>query len=464
MSERETLRNDFERLTEQNGRLAEENERLREENRLLKLQIEEFKQKFYKKNAGPPEDDEPPCSPQKKRGAPKGHPGKTRPVPDHVDEHVDVNLSECPECGGHNLNPCNRHEDHYQEDIILPQVKVTRFRHHFYWCRDCHQAVYGVGDGELPGSYIGPVAKSLASFLHYQMKLPYRKIRLLFHDLFHLTFTPSAALGFDGQIRCRGSPLYEKMRQSLPAQRFVHADETGWRNEGVNHWLWCFIAPGYVLYRIDRSRGGKVVTAVLGQRYAGTLISDFLASYNRIRCRKQRCLVHLLRLIKKWLIYFADDRPRRKYFENLKTLVKSILRLSAQYASRRPKHFVVRKADLVARLRRALNLRLDHPRADKFIRKLAAKRNQLVACLDSPEVCAHNNIAERLLRDNVIMRKITFGNRSFRGNGQRNHEILMSLIQTARMQNLNPLHFLHTLLTQPAAAAADLQPALTSGR
>jgi len=32
------------------------------------------------------------------------------------------------------------------------------------------------------------------------------------------------------------------------------------------------------------------------------------------------------------------------------------------------------------------------------------------------------------------------------------------------MQNLNPLHFLHTLLTQPAAAAADLQPALTSGR
>jgi len=282
--------------------------------------------------------------------------------------------------------------------------------------------------------------------------------------VFHLTFSLGAAPGFDQQVRCRGDPLYEKMQQGLPAQRCVHVDETGWRNEGVNHWLWCFIAPGYVVYRIDRSRGGKVVTAVLGQRYAGTLISDFLAAYNRIRCRKQRCLVHLLRLIKKWRIYFAADRKRRKYFESLRTMVKSILRLSAQFAVRRPKHFVDRKADLVARLRRTLQLRLAHPRADKFIRKLAAKRNQLVACLDFPEVCAHNNIAERLLRDNVIMRKITFGNRSFRGNGQRNHEVITSLIQTARLQNINPLAFLHLLFTQPDAASAALQPAIAEGR
>ena len=206
------------------------------------------------------------------------------------------------------------------------------------------------------------------------------------------------------------------------------------------------------------------MTAVLGKRYAGTLISDFLGAYNRIKCLKQRCLVPLLRLIKKWRLHFAHDRKCRKYFDTMKSLVKSIIRLSAQYANGYPKNFVIRKADLVARLRRTLNIRLGHPRADKFIQKLAAKRNQLVACLDFPDVCAHNNIAERLLRDNVIMRKITFGNRSFTGSGQRNHEILMSLIQTARMQNLNPLDFLRLLLTSPATASAALRPAFTSGR
>lgn len=451
-------------LREQNRQLTEENAQLREKIRLLELQVEEYRQKFFKPKGGQHDSDDTSAHPPKKRGAPTGHLGKTRSIPDHFDEHVDVRLSQCPECGSNNLSQCDRHEDHYQEDIVLPQVKVTRFRHHFYWCRHCHKVVYGVGEGELPGSYIGPVAKSLASFLHYQMKLPYRKIRVLFRDLFHLSFTPSAALGFDGQIRCRGDPLYENMLQSLPAQRFVHADETGWRNEGVNQWLWCFIAPGYVLYRIERSRGNKVVTAVLGKRYAGTLISDFLAAYNNIRCRKQRCLVHLLRLIKKWLVHFAGDRRRRKYFEKLKTLVKSILRLSEQFAVRRPKNFIVRKADLIARLRRLLQTRLGHPRADRFIRKLASKRNQLVTCLDFPEVCAHNNIAERLLRDNVIMRKITFGNRSFCGNGQRNHQVLMSLIQTARIQNLNPLNFLRLLLTCPDTATASLLPAFASDR
>jgi len=457
MSELDSLKRDL-------GRLKEENAQLREENRFLKLQLEELRQNFFKKNTVQSDEDQDKPQLPKKRGAPPGHPGQTRPVPDHCDAQVDVELSQCPECGGHKLSACRRHADHYQEDIILPQVKVTRFRHHFYWCPDCRKVVYGAGKGELPGSYIGPVAKSLASFLHYQMKLPYRKIRALFMDLFHLTFSPGAAPGFDRQLRCRGDPLYVKMQKGLPAQRCVHVDETGWRNEGVNHWLWCFIAPGYALYRIDRSRGSQVVTAVLGKRYNGTLISDFLAAYNRIICRKQRCLVHLLRLIKKWRIYFAADRKRRKYFESLRSLVKSILRLSAQFAIRPPKHFVVRKADLLARLRRALQLRLAHPRADKFIRKLASKRNQLVACLDFPQVCAHNNIAERLLRDNVIMRKITFGNRSFHGSGQRNHEVLTSLIQTARMQNLNPLAFLHQLLTNPVAAATALRPALASGR
>jgi len=62
-----------------------------------------------------------------------------------------------------------------------------------------------------------------------------------------------------------------------------------------------------------------------------------------------------------------------------------------------PKHFLDRKADLLARLRRTLQLRLAHSRADKFIRKLASKRNQLVACLDfqrsartitSPNACS----------------------------------------------------------------------------
>ena len=265
-------------LEEQKRQLEELRRRLEEEKRDLQSQLMEYREKFFKPKSKA--SDEEPTRVPKKRGAPVGHPGTTRKIPDRFDEHIEVTLQNCPECGSTDLKRGGDHEDHYQEDIVLPTVKVTRYRHYFYHCCGCGKVVEGVGQGEMPGSYIGPVAKSVACFLRYQMKVPYRKVRLLFHELFHLDFDPSSGPGFDRQVRNRGSPLYEQLKQSLPKQPFVHADETGWRNDGVNHWLWCFIGRKRVVYRIDQSRGSKVVASMLGKRYAGVLISDFLAAYN----------------------------------------------------------------------------------------------------------------------------------------------------------------------------------------
>lgn len=449
-------------LKGKNECLNEKVRTLEEENRFLKLQIKEFREKFFKKNKRKDSDEDEKKLPPKKRGAPKGHPGTTRKKPDHVDKHVDVHLAECPECGGKHLKQCKRFEDHYQEDIVLPPVQVTRFRHHFYYCCDCKEVVHGVGKDELPGSYIGPTAKSVASFLHWQLRIPYRPIRRLFRDLLGLDFDPSSVPGFDRQIRIRGAPLYEQLKQSLPKRPFVHADETGWRKDGINHWLWCFAALGTVVYLIDRRRSGKVVTSVLGKKYGGVLISDFLAAYNRIKSRKQRCLVHLLRLIKKWQVHLADDRKRLRYFTELKGLVKEIITLSKVMSQKRPKNFIDRRADLIGRLRRKLKQNLDHPRADKFRKKLSENIEELITCLDFDEVCSHNNWAERLLRGNVIMRKVTFGSRS--DNGIKNHEVLMSLAETARLHGLNAMEFLRLLLTEPGAAATAILPAAASAR
>ena len=54
------------------------------------------------------------------------------------------------------------------------------------------------------------------------------------------------------------------------------------------------------------------------------------------------------------------------------------------------------------------------------------------------------------------MRKITFGNRS--DNGLRNHEVIMSLIETAKLHNADPLRFMRLLLTNPTQAAAIIFP------
>jgi hypothetical protein len=50
-----------------------------------------------------------------------------------------------------------------------------------------------------------------------------------------------------------------------------------------------------------------------------------------------------------------------------------------------------------------------------------------------------NNHAERMIRPNVIFRKICFENMSEKG--ARAHEVLMTLLQTLRLQSIEPSMF-----------------------
>ena len=113
---------------------------------------------------------------------------------------------------------------------------------------------------------------------------------------------------------------------------------------------------------IDRSCGGKVVISILGKKiFGGIMTGDLLAAYNRIKGRKQCCLLDVLLQIKKWQVYFADDRKRNKYFSELMTLIKNTLVLNQKMAEKYPKKSIIRKAE---NFRRKL---LDKLKGDKLL-------------------------------------------------------------------------------------------------
>lgn len=422
---------------------------MREEIRRLHFIIKEYQQMLFKsKMQKPPKKDDNDDHTPKKKGAPIGHEGSTRKIPDRVDEHKDVRIDRCPECSSAGLTPCDKYYDHYQEDIIIPSTKVTRFRHHYYWCPNCKKAVHGAGPDEIPNSCIGPNTKALSAFLHYQMSIPYNKIKTLFKEMFNMEFDPTSCVGFDKQIRLRGMALYETLKNILKDKPYLNVDETGWKNK----WLWCYADHRHAVYRIESGRGQKELKSVLGDSYKGVLISDLLGAYNGILSLKQKCLVHVLRLIDKWLTYYGNDQEMVKYFVNLKAAIKRVIALNNRMKAKRlPDNFSLKKADTISRLRRILNKELEPIKADRFRMKLLDHFDELVTCLNYKGIASHNNLVERLLRTSVIMRKITFGNRS--REGELNHEVIMSLVQTARLQNLNPLPFLRALLTNPEKAA-----------
>jgi len=91
------------------------------------------------------------------------------------------------------------------------------------------------------------------------------------------------------------------LKDEIRSSRVVFADVTSWWVGGPGWWLWTFTISQATLYTMDQSRGSKVVQQVLGEDYAGMLVSDCLASYDPSTYRKHKCIAYHQRAIKEAL-------------------------------------------------------------------------------------------------------------------------------------------------------------------
>lgn len=201
---------------------------------------------------------------------------------------------------------------------------------------------------------------------------------------------------------------------------------------------------------------------MLGSQYDGILISDFLSAYNKIKAKgKQKCLVHLLRELKRIQEALWDDPSVQNFCQRLKGLLKDAIELAKAYQNKTlsKTDFERKRTRLEESLKDLTYADPHHRILQRLVKRLNQYRGELLTFLVHPGIDSNNNHAERQIRPNVLLRKITFGNRSVQGT--QNHNVLMSVIQTAKLQNLNPLQFLQNWLfsfDKPNAIAHLIPP------
>lgn len=435
-------------------------ERLKGELSFLRFELDSLRQKRYKsKREGLPQA-QGPKAPAKRKGGLFGHLGWFRKKSKHIDRIEEVRLTKCPHCGGVDLTECKDTEEHIQEDIVLPKTETTLYRRYHYYCKQCKKIVTAKGKEELPKSYIGPRAKALAIFMKYMVKVSERDIKNIFEKVFNLNIVSSSITGFRDQLKREAFPIYKELLNALRQSKFIHVDETGWKIDGENTWLWKFSNKRICLTHIDKSRGQGVVEHILGQEYPGVLISDFLSAYNKITTKaKQRCLIHILRDLKRVIEYWHDDQEVLRYCKRLKKIFEEAIQLYKEYGSKEwDKRYYSRRSLIVKELG---DFQFPNPNKrilKTFVKRLTRHKDQLFTFLYEKGIDYHNNHVEQQIRPDVIFRKITFGNRSY--NGAENHNVLMSILQTARLNKLDPLSTLEEILlpTQRNPLACALAP------
>jgi transposase len=428
------LADEKEHLVDRILSLEEENEKLREENGSLQQVIEKLKKL-------PPEkpEKEPFDKKTKKQGKPpsqwgrkEGHPGCTRHKPDHIDREVEQTLRSCPTCK-HHLGKSMESIEHIQEDIIPARVEVTRYRRHRYWCSHCRGIVTApYGPDEVPNGYVGPRTLLSMVLLKYYHALPGNKIRDIFQDFCGLTISEGAISHALQRLACYLKIETDTIKEAIRKARVKHADETGWTINGINYWLWAFINNRWAYFDIQKSRGSKVVHEVLGSPFSGVLISDFYNAYNRIKGKKQKCLVHLRREMRHCL---GNDPPEDFLipYRRLKRLLQDALRLGKNRTSLPPLVFQRRRLKIRQRLFDFATATYSNKNWQRLSKRLLKHERELITFLDVPALPTDNNPAERQIRPHVIVRNRSYQNRTPKG--AEAHSVLTSLIHTLRLQH-----------------------------
>ena len=214
------------------------------------------------------------------------------------------------------------------------------------------------------------------------------------------------------------------------------------------------------MYLIDKSRGSKVVSNVLGEKYEGVLTTDFYSAYNKLQAQaKQRCLAHLLREIKEVeeKEKLAPDSIDGRFCEELKTVFKQTIDAWNEYrrGMKVLQDLVKEKGRAISRLVELLLWPIKHKDTRRLRRRIIKHNQELFTFLDNPAVDPTNNRAERQLRPMVIMRKVTFGNRT--ALGALNQAVTTSVIQTGVLNGIEPLDICLALSVKPLASFTELQ-------
>ena len=383
-----------------------------------------------------------PGKPRKRR--PQGF-ARTRMTPTQRVEHV---LEQCPHCGTQLSGGWTHHT---REVIDLPQVPVQVTEHAYIarTCTGCRRRC--VPSARLEGVVLGQQRLginllSLIAALREAARLPFRVIQWYLDTVHGLRLSVGAIVAATQRVAQKAQGALTDIVERIRGSPVVHADETGWREDGHNGYVWTFSTPD-LRYFLRRGRGKVVVDEALGQEFAGVLVSDFYAAYHHYDGPQQRCWTHLLRDIHDQRGLYPDDHRLGRWADAVNLLYRQAK------AFTHPSERQRRSAELALERRLLDRCRpyLADPTATqaRLCRRIEKHIKELFVFVAQPDVPPDNNAAERSLRPLVTSRKISGGTRSHQGTETK--MTLASIFGTWRAQGLNPLTSCRQLLTSPQA-------------
>ncbi len=450
-------------LRQEIARLHAEVTRLQAQVKALQAQLSQTSANSHK----PPSSDPPTRAGVKvrelstrQRGGQPGHQGTTRqlqPVTE-VDELHGCQPTHCAGCG----NPLRgRDSSPLRHQVIeVPPLKptVTEYQLHALRCGYCGVMTRAPLPEGVSERAFGPRLQALVAVLSGAHRLSKRNIQQLLADCFGVEL----ALGSISALESATSEALQEpvaeARRFVQQQPVAHVDETGWREANRRAWLWTAVTQTATVFLIRLSRGSQVAKELVGEAFAGILVSDRWSGYRWVPIRRhQLCWAHLIRDFRQMAeaggsaaaLGEALGMCARRLFHWWHRVRDGTLQRSS---------FCVYTAQLRLEVRALLRegASCEDAKSAALCRSLLQHEPALWTFIYKEGVELTNNGAERTLRPAVLWRKGSFGTQSRAGSDF--VERMLTVVASLRQQQRHVLQYVTT--TCQAALHHQLPPSL----
>ena len=297
---------------------------------------------------------------------------------------------------------------------------------------------------------------ALVAVLRTKLRLPLAQVQWLLAHVWGLRLPVGTLCALLDEAARAARPAYEGFLAEARASPVVHLDETGWREDGRNGWVWTLTTPTARLFRFATSRAGAVARALLGAEAEGVIVSDFYTAYDQLDGRHQRCWAHLLRDIHELTEQHPNERGLHAWAQGMHALFTQAAAWATAAGACPPAERERARLRFEAQalaLCRAEPAGMPHA---TLCQRIERYHPELFLFVAEPAVPPTNNAAERALRPLVVARKVSGGSRS--PQGSRTRMLLQSVVATWEVRGLDPLDEMLSLLRPSQTPLLELAP------
>ncbi len=327
----------------------------------------------------------------------------------------------------------------------LPPMKVEIIEHqaHAVTC-SCGHVTRAALPPDVASSQFDPSLAALIAYLTAVLRVPRRSVRDFCRTFLQTELSTASVQTLVEETSTALAGPVKELALALPNEHALHVDETGWRKK---RWLWIFLATRYAYFTVAKSRGAKVLAAVLGETFHGILTVDRYGAYITYhKGQMQICWAHLKRdfLALTELGRATNNEEAITFGTLLEDLRTQLFALWHRFCDG-----AISRDTLIKETQPTIDtiiqsLEKQRTSENKRVRTLAKglwkRQDHLFTFIRHEGVEPTNNNAERGLRPAVQWRKICFGNRSDAGALATSR--LLTTTQTCRLQARDPFAFL----------------------